>query len=712
MDPAADDSGLARPFDHPLDPHSSAHLASHGERTWGVRRMRVSRACDRCKKRKIRCTGKQPCNVCVRATASCLYTAPYGRGVPPPPTMPGDFYAPPPIAREDYHPQASGTRPEPEPEPEPASDGVGLGATISLTDPSSRTSPAPPMTDLQGHYVGPASGVSFLLRVQQRLRYSDETSSTFTFGDAPLPDYDPVPSVMVSGEETAQLVRKFFEYTMPIDRFFHRPTIEAWLQEFHSTMGSMKKTEDAPAQRAVLWMIFAMAQEHMTQESNAAVDNKSIRYFLAADYHLSKLRGCVTLAKVQAQLCQCYWLLGRSRMNHCWELFGSTARLALVLGLHRTQAHNAAGRNISRIDLECSRRTFWSAYYLDTYLTIALGRPRIFHDEDIDVEWPSGLDDDELYMNRLTSHPHVSYGYSTALAPVAFYKLSRIQSKVLRDLYSIRPISVARQCSLAAQYSQDLELWRADVPRFLDADGRDSAPLIPIFQRQRDVLNLVYWHTIILIHRPFLLRNFSHLPHSRRNTYGGHHRAQVEDGVSECLAAALRIVKMVDERCQSGMMSRSFWGTFYFAFSAAVVLYVYAIEESSSPPDTYQTFLEAASRCQSQLSHIAGRESLGARYCLVLEELRLEAKRRIEGETGRSLTDPDSSTAGGTMVDATLDNRGITAGDISGTVDGRVAYTDTGGGDFVGFRAGLAFVPADITSWLQFESMVGDRFTP
>lgn len=153
---------------------------------------------------------------------------------------------------------------------------VADGFTLADAGPGetpSRASPEP-VTDLQGHYVGPASGLSFLARVRKRLHYSDHASSSFTFGDAPLPEYDPTPSVMVSAEDASLLVQKFFEFTVPIDRLVHRPTIESWWQEFNQTMGSMNDPENAPARRAILWMIFAMAQEHMPQEAGARNDDR------------------------------------------------------------------------------------------------------------------------------------------------------------------------------------------------------------------------------------------------------------------------------------------------------------------------------------------------------------------------------------------------------------------------------------------------------
>ena len=144
----------------------------------------------------------------------------------------------------------------------------------------SRNSPELTQTDLEGHYVGPSSGVSFLLRVQKRLDTSvsfPHGSSVFNFGDAPLPQYNtsasstmyPQPyfdatfSLMLSREHTERLVQRYFDFAVPVDRFLHRPTIESWLAEFYDTMGVMYNKDDVPAQTATLFMIFAIAQEHL-----------------------------------------------------------------------------------------------------------------------------------------------------------------------------------------------------------------------------------------------------------------------------------------------------------------------------------------------------------------------------------------------------------------------------------------------------------------
>lgn len=109
----------------------------------------------------------------------------------------------------------------------------------------------------------------------------------------------------------------------------------------------------------------------------------SARYFQAAEHQLSSETGQIRLTSVQARLCQCFYLLSQSRVNHCWALFGTTAHLILALGIHRKRRLEAAS-GVDMVELECRKRVFWCAYGLDSYLSAALGRPRTFHDEDVD----------------------------------------------------------------------------------------------------------------------------------------------------------------------------------------------------------------------------------------------------------------------------------------------------------------------------------------
>jgi hypothetical protein len=150
------------------------------------------------------------------------------------------------------------------------------------------------------------------------------------------------------------------------------------------------------------------------------IRRSSGRYFRAANQQLSKESGPVRLASIQARLCQCLWLLSQSRINHCWSLFGTVSRLIFALGLHRYR--QASSSTMTQVEIECRRRTFWSAYSLDNYLSTALGRPRTFNDKDIDQQFPSCVDDQDIPKSTDSLTLPADRGLSTMFGPVSYAK--------------------------------------------------------------------------------------------------------------------------------------------------------------------------------------------------------------------------------------------------------------------------------------------------
>lgn len=137
--------------------------------------------------------------------------------------------------------------------------------------------------------------------------------------------------------------------------------------------------------------------------------------------------------------------------------------------------------------------------------------------------------------------------------------MSRIISAILRDLYSIKPISESKRIALAAKHTNALEEWRAEISYFLDVKGINVSFMKPIFQRQKNVLNFAYWHAMILTHRPFLLSNFARLQRAGSNSSGGAQKARTNENVQECLQAAMNIVETVNGLFQADQMFRGYW---------------------------------------------------------------------------------------------------------------------------------------------------------
>lgn len=282
-------------------------------------------------------------------------------------------------------------------------------------------------------------------------------------------------------------------------------------------------------------------------------------------------------------------------------------------------------------------------------------------------ELPTIVNDNDLHPTHIT--PTSSKSHSLMLGPVEHIKLTRIVSLVLRDLYSIRPPSLPLRIELSSKYTADLHAWRAPLARFLsdsagDGGGIDSHWLIPIYQRQRSVLNLAYYHAMLLIHRPFLLRDFASLTHMPTHRSWGSANTPAPDtsaNVAACLDAAMGIVRVVDDVFTSSNLFRSFWFTQYYAFCAVVVLYIYRIQQHLVTPGTCEGYFAAGQKCQRQLESVSESDCLARRYCLVLEELRVEALR----QTSR-LSEPAVTPMAEAALDATAQS-GVSAGASANT---------------------------------------------
>lgn len=294
-------------------------------------------------------------------------------------------------------------------------------------------------------------------------------------------------------------------------------------------------------------------------------------------------------------------------------------------------------------------------------------------------------------------------------------RLSQILSGILRDIYSIRARSHSDRLTLTEKYTKELKSWRSSISHFLDTDRSQAAPLVPIFQRQSNSLNLAYWHTVILTHRPLLLSNFARL--HRGNRSGGDSgtdeaiREKTNQSIGICLRAAMCIVELVNDIIEARQLYRAYWVSLtstrvslaviltqaaqftpYYAFSASVILYIYAIQQCAEPEETYISYFLAAEKCQKQIADIAEDGSLTSRYCLVLEELRIEAKTQAH----RRQTNQNGIGHGTSSQTEFLpsEQNPNSFGEL-GNMDLNVSPSDT---------------LADITSWEQFDSMVSNFY--
>lgn len=121
---------------------------------------------------------------------------------------------------------------------------------------------------------------------------------------------------------------------------------------------------------------------------------ESEKWSQAAQRRLASEVGRIRLESVQARLAGVMFLLNTSRLNEAWFLFGTAWQLAIAMGIHRASSLDRSGEDY--ILRECKKRTFWTAYTLDTYLSVVLGRLTLIPEHGADQKYPELANDEEL----------------------------------------------------------------------------------------------------------------------------------------------------------------------------------------------------------------------------------------------------------------------------------------------------------------------------
>lgn len=146
-----------------------------------------------------------------------------------------------------------------------------------------------------------------------------------------------------------------------------------------------------------------------------------------------------------------------------WTFIGMAMRLCIELGLHRRQRHRQYN-----LQSELNKRRFWTAYFLDRDISIAIGRPPSISDHDIDIELPLDVDEavDSNEVIRAEAR-RVSHGAAKAASSLTPFihrtRLKQIESEIQHTIYRVdRPVDA--QDPAITQYLDRLEAWRAKIP--------------------------------------------------------------------------------------------------------------------------------------------------------------------------------------------------------------------------------------------------------
>ncbi|KAL4922533.1 fungal-specific transcription factor domain-containing protein [Aspergillus aurantiobrunneus] len=662
-------------------PHSASDARQRKSR-------KVTRACDACKSKKKACTGTIPCGPCIRRKVNCTYNTTYHRGV---------AVTPPPSSSRSK-------QDSPTPTPLPSE------STTPYVPPDRR-----PSAEVVDQYWGPTSAHSFLgwavrdlpatpSNVVASTRDSDRASkaSIFQFGDRVAPEVQLADFRWPGRAEAESLTRRYFDFACPTYRTLHQPTIEGAIQALYgeNTHYNCHNSlpEESAATYAVLLMVFSTATMFRSDTNGRMTDADdagwitSELYFVKAEQLLSQEIGMPTLESAQARFLMVLYLLSSSRANKAWFTLGTAIQLMMALGLHSRRPR----RDENEVDLvqrECRRRIIWCSYTLDKYLGVILGRPRLWHDGDVDEELPARVNDIDLLPTRI----HNPKRDCVMDAPVFHALLARTLSQAAKEPYVVAGISTRDQLNTIRALCESVAEWHAGLPPLLSGDIHPSS-LVPVFQRQLTVLQLARYHLLMFITRPLLLRNYGQIWPDCQASYVHY--------LGICLTAARDAIEMVLTFVRENQLFHAFWYSQYIAFNALSIIYIYLIQVrrgrilpiSSSfghSPDEMpssldeQTLYRLSETAQYHLADATVRNAPSWKYSAILRGLRRELERlglsSPFAETSRAQT--ESTDARNVLSDSNNDAPPIPANSSYGHVRNAEHMVDSpiGEPDFIPF---------------------------
>ncbi|KAL7808402.1 fungal-specific transcription factor domain-containing protein [Trichoderma gracile] len=601
---------------------------------------KVSRACDYCKFRKAKCTGDRPCAKCIARGQNCLYEARYTRGLPPTPPPSSDI----------NHRRYSMT----EATAFLSSSISTPGDNVTLERPSrrpggpsapSRASPELGMAEIQGQVFDPTSSLAFLHRASRRLSADDgsqgiddsrsgaESQLMFMAGDKPLsvdgkgiqqqPDL-PAP------EDARALLALYFDVCIATYRILHRPSTESWLSTMETNMrdGIAVWQIIGRAKAAIVYAILAIAKFH--QEKSKGYPTKdcqalrlSDRLFRFSMRLADQETGYPRLESAQVRIVQVLYLLTTSRFNQSWYVFGNALQLISALGLQRRadwrRRHKSA---TDYIEKQCSLRTFWTAYILDNYLGVVFGRPRHFHDGNIDQVLPDRINDEDMSADGPGGDSDNRRGCHTD-ALVFHARIAKIIGAISREMYTENHSSEAERIAAAKGLTQRIHDWHQSLPAHLGAVH--PSILIPSYRRPALALGLAHSHAIMHVNRLFLMRT----PASAYVTQ-----------VSDCITAAQDVLESVDTMARESPIFHAFWWTHYVAFCALVVTYVWVMQQrrmgATDDPGYRERLMQLAESCHGHLARATASNSPSRRYAVILQGFKAAAMAQSTTQLSRS----------------------------------------------------------------------------
>jgi Fungal specific transcription factor domain len=190
------------------------------------------------------------------------------------------------------------------------------------------------------------------------------------------------------------------------------------------------------------------------------------------------------------------------------QIKSSDGRLAVSVGMHR--ASNVTRHDdvaLSFIEIQERKRVFWGMYFLDSCLSILLGRPPLIRDSDIDLDLPESKPDSKITSDGLLPDDMDEQPEIFIYEPLR--SLYVILRKLALELYGpavSKDRGLTDLSNTIGSVGGELATWRLSVPPGQTPFGTGEIPetfanALPL----QLVFSLAYYWGQCMLYRPALV---------------------------------------------------------------------------------------------------------------------------------------------------------------------------------------------------------------
>ncbi|PVH76155.1 hypothetical protein DL98DRAFT_657644 [Cadophora sp. DSE1049] len=348
-------------------------------------------------------------------------------------------------------------------------------------------------------YLGSSSAFAFSRVVNsslRRLQTKGAAETRMSGANSGMPQMV-LPCPMPSPKTGEMLSKAYFEHVHTQYPFLHEATFRDWEQRI---MGNLDDASVDPVGCFFVNIIYAVGALVLPRSYGCSPEG----FHASAQLYMDYVIELDSIESIQAILCCAMYSLRSPVGVSVWSLAGLALRQCIELGYHRSA--RKFDLSLDPLRLEMRRRVFWCSYGIDRAASMTLGRPFGIPDQEIDIEYPSDIDDSLITPTGILGQPRTSTTEppTSMSAAIHTFKLRRIWSQIHISLYSSLDTNERSNSANPAHTEylhQQLREWRDTSPQI------STETTLSVFD-SNSWFKLAYDHSLLLLYRGQLTRHY------------------------------------------------------------------------------------------------------------------------------------------------------------------------------------------------------------